>query len=178
MYLEILPRISIEGRSSQAGDLSYWHDPGLFTDYWITKSRSAVILESSVDTCGYYRVKVIPIRRGPPVADAVMMSNAVRIANAQSATPTISSFLIGPWTTHANMFFLSSHFCFCARGELISLFYWHLGRQYSHSRRRGLQRTGSFLRRIYSYCLLVLTESSLLLLLTPLPIRICEIICG
>jgi hypothetical protein len=83
VYLQILPRISIEGRSSQAGDLSYWHDPDLSTDYWITKPRPAVILESSLDAGGYHTIKVISIRQGPPVADAAMC-NAVRIVDAPS----------------------------------------------------------------------------------------------
>jgi hypothetical protein len=94
VYLQILPRISIEGRSSQAGDLSYWHDLDLSTDYWITKPRPAAILESSVDTGGYHRIKVIPIRQGPPVADAAMC-NAVRIADAPSTLT--NDILVPDW---------------------------------------------------------------------------------
>lgn len=85
VYVQVLPRTTIEGYSSQAGDPSYWHDPDLSTDYWITRPRPAIVLDTSFSACGYHSIKVAPIRRGPPVADP-MTGSVVKIVNTPYTT--------------------------------------------------------------------------------------------
>ena len=80
VYVQILSRITIEGHSCQ-GD-SYWHDPDLSGDYWMTKRRPAIVLQTWLKEKKYYVIKVVPIKLGPRAPGSTVM----RLTNKESAT--------------------------------------------------------------------------------------------
>lgn len=85
VYVELLPRISIEGYTGRAGDASYWNDPELSTEYWNTKARPAIILEAN-----QHGLRVVPITLKQPVGTKV-----VKITNLTSEYDENTIFLPG-----------------------------------------------------------------------------------
>jgi hypothetical protein len=86
VYVQVLSRITIEGHSCQA-DASYWHDPDLSGDYWMTKRRPAIVLQTWLKEKKYYVIKVIPIKLG---SRALGGSSVIRLTNKESATDACS----------------------------------------------------------------------------------------
>lgn len=65
IYVKLLSRLSIEGYAMQALDPSYWEDASLLRPELETKKRPAVVLDvKKLDRDTYWKVKVLPIRRG------------------------------------------------------------------------------------------------------------------
>jgi hypothetical protein len=82
VYVQLLPGLTIEGYSSQAGDPSYWHNPELSAGYFPTKARPAIVLQISLDAKGYYTIWVVAIRkRQPPIGSAVKITDKISDSN-------------------------------------------------------------------------------------------------
>lgn len=79
--MQVLSRITIEGHSCQA-DASYWHDPDLSRDYWMTKRRPALVLETLLREKKYFVIKVVPIKLGPRAPGSIV----VRLTNKGSCS--------------------------------------------------------------------------------------------
>jgi hypothetical protein len=86
VYVQLLPRLTIEGYTAQAGDPSYWHNPDLSARYFPTKVRPAVVLQVLLDTNGYYTIRVVAIgRRRPPIpaiGSAIRITDKISDSNA------------------------------------------------------------------------------------------------
>ena len=85
VYVQVLSKITIEGHSCQA-DASYWHDPDLSGDYWMTKRRPAIVLQILLNRKKHYVIKVVPIKLGPRTTG----SSAMKLTNKGSATDACS----------------------------------------------------------------------------------------
>jgi hypothetical protein len=65
IYVKFLQNVTIEGYTAQALDSSHWEDTSLVGPEWETKKRPAVVLDvEQLDGDIYWRVKVLPLRRG------------------------------------------------------------------------------------------------------------------
>jgi len=84
VYVQVLSRMTIEGHSCHA-DPSYWHDPDISGDYWMTKRRPVIVLETRLKEKKYYMIKVVPIKLGPRAQSSVM-----RLTKMESTTDACS----------------------------------------------------------------------------------------
>jgi len=63
IYVQLMPRITIEGYTIGQGDSSYWLDPTLSDEAWPTVPLPAIVLEVKGDWWGKSVVTVAPITR-------------------------------------------------------------------------------------------------------------------
>jgi len=71
VYVQVLPRMTIEGYTARTIDPSYWDDPSLSGEEWRTSIIPAIVLQIKQFKAGARQsIKVIPLSRGPLLIDA------------------------------------------------------------------------------------------------------------
>jgi hypothetical protein len=86
VYVQLLPRLTIEGYTARAVDPSYWHDPSLSGEAWQMSMIPAVVLQiTQVDDGARHVIKVVSLMRGSPSVDRIQ--NAVPLPVKDMSIP-------------------------------------------------------------------------------------------
>ncbi|OAX43421.1 kinase-like protein [Rhizopogon vinicolor AM-OR11-026] len=92
IYAQLLPRTTIEGYTIGQRDSSYWPDPSLSDEAWLTVPLPAVVLEVRKDWRGKSVVKVAPITRRRTGESTIKF---LLSADKESSEPDIA-IVLGP----------------------------------------------------------------------------------
>ncbi|KIM74543.1 hypothetical protein PILCRDRAFT_828099 [Piloderma croceum F 1598] len=91
VYVQVLPRMTIEGYTARALDPSYWDDPSLSGEEWRTSIIPAIILQiSQVENGARHIIKAIPLRRGPSSIDVAQDAVPLRVNDMSIPTDALS----------------------------------------------------------------------------------------
>jgi len=92
VYVQLLPRMTIEGYTARANDPSYYDNPSLSGEEWQMSMLPAVVLGvTQVDDGARHIIKVVPLVRGPPSIDAAQDSVSLPIQDMLIPTDAFSS---------------------------------------------------------------------------------------